>query len=176
MMLKLFWVLLVANFFKESFGSGANETTANLTESLHTPANRTFTKLPLRLGDSRSFHLSSDKANFFRALVNCQQAKFQLAAILSENDEHDLNYALEDVSDGSRFWLSGTQLIDTKEQGNFYWFSGGSPVIYTKWLKGEPNSQLGNKSCIMWEQRASVGTGWSNNDCLLKAQYICQTV
>ncbi|KAF7281548.1 salivary C-type lectin 2-like [Rhynchophorus ferrugineus] len=158
MMSKLFLVALMAISLKGSTAASANFT---------------MIRLPSRLG-ATSYLLSSETANFFQAFVSCQESDMNLAAITTEVEASNLDFALRNTAkDGDSFWMSGSNLPDV-ETKQYYWFTGGKRAVYTDWLPGEPNDEEGVEHCLGWEQREGVGVGWNDFECTLEKKYICQ--
>ncbi|ENN76474.1 hypothetical protein YQE_06928, partial [Dendroctonus ponderosae] len=77
------------------------------------------------------------------------------------------------------YWLSGMNLGN----GNYYWASTGSPVIYTNWLPNQPDNarlnenHMRGENCIQWGiYNNSKTSAWNDLYCGLTLKYICQQV
>ncbi|KAF7275294.1 hypothetical protein GWI33_011896 [Rhynchophorus ferrugineus] len=75
------------------------------------------------------------------------------------------------------YWLSGTNLGN----GEFYWASTGTAVIYSKWLPNQPdNAKLQDndfkgENCIQWGiYNRSENAAWNDLECFHKLRYICE--
>ncbi|CAH1110862.1 unnamed protein product [Psylliodes chrysocephalus] len=70
----------------------------------------------------------------------------------------------------TRYWTSGTSLIDGK---NWVWFSTLKQIIYTNWLFGQPD--LPAERCIELQLQKSRGLQWNNLDCNIQLNFICES-
>ncbi|XP_030760682.1 perlucin-like protein [Sitophilus oryzae] len=124
------------------------------------------------------YHVSSDEQNWFQALIRCHNAGMELASIRSKTDYDNLDKYLKENGFKGGYWLSATNLGN----GNYYWASSGSAVIYSNWLPNQPdNAKLAEnkykgENCIQWGIYNSnpEPSGWNDMHCNYKIRYICQ--
>ncbi|XP_066139761.1 CD209 antigen-like protein D [Euwallacea fornicatus] len=125
------------------------------------------------------YHVSTDFQTWFQALINCRSAGMELASIITEKEEKDLETFLQQHQYTRGYWLSGTNLGN----GVFYWASTGSLVNYTKWLIDQPDNQQTGDSynvgehCIqfgLYNDSRKLNNGWNDMSCSAKLLYICE--
>ncbi|ERL89762.1 C-type lectin 37Da [Dendroctonus ponderosae] len=125
------------------------------------------------------YYVSTDLQNWFQALINCKSAGMELAAIPTRKHQNDLSDYLNTFGYKEGYWLSGMNLGN----GNYYWASTGSPVIYTNWLPNQPDNarlnenHMRGENCIQWGiYNNSKTSAWNDLYCGLTLKYICQQV
>ncbi|XP_076249936.1 salivary C-type lectin 1-like isoform X2 [Rhynchophorus ferrugineus] len=123
------------------------------------------------------YHVSSNAQNWFQAFIMCKNAGMDLASITSKDQHDKLEEYLKNNSYNRGYWLSGTNLGN----GEFYWASTGTAVIYSKWLPNQPdNAKLQDndfkgENCIQWGiYNRSENAAWNDLGCFHKLRYICE--
>ncbi|XP_060522053.1 C-type lectin 37Da-like [Cylas formicarius] len=124
------------------------------------------------------YHVSTDATNWFQAFINCKSAGMELASITTQEEQHNLEHFMKEHGYNEGYWLSGTNLGD----GNFYWASTGTKVVYAKWLQNQPDdaklaeNDYKGENCIQWGiYRSSPNPiGWNDLMCKYQLKYICQ--
>ncbi|GAB0096089.1 hypothetical protein DMENIID0001_115510 [Sergentomyia squamirostris] len=114
---------------------------------------------------SKTFYVSNDKRDWFRAQAECQIRNLVIATIKSK-DETDALYRTA-CSSRDYMWIGGY-----KYYGNWHWISTGELLKYTNWDKGEPNNKGGKENAL--EVRCKTRGGWNDKDPSAKRFYVCQ--
>ncbi|NWI90584.1 MRC1 protein, partial [Pitta sordida] len=113
------------------------------------------------------FMVHRDPKEWREALISCNESNGNLASIHNP-EEHgfilsQLGYQAED-----ELWIG---LNDLKTRMYFEW-SDGTPVTYTKWLRGEPTHEVnGQENCVVMAGKDGY---WADNACDRKLGYICR--
>ncbi|XP_050298406.1 macrophage mannose receptor 1-like [Anthonomus grandis grandis] len=134
---------------------------------------------PFSLTDMNlQYHVSTDAQTWYQALINCKGAGMDLVSINSAEEQERLEMFLKENGFNKGYWLSGTNLGN--DNNNYSWASTGEPVVYTKWLPGQPDNTIHEKNrgenCIQWGmyEESPEPAGWNDMFCRQKLQYICQ--
>lgn len=126
------------------------------------------------------YYVSTDMQNWFGALINCKSAGMELVSIPTEADQKNLERFMSQNGHHAGYWTSGTNLGN----GNYYWASTGSSVVYSTWLGNQPDNALlpendhKGENCIQWGIYHSSPNpiAWNDLGCTYKLRYICQEV
>ncbi|KFP00022.1 Macrophage mannose receptor 1, partial [Calypte anna] len=102
---------------------------------------------------------------FLEANKTCEQSKAHLATVESRNEQAFL-ISLTGLRSEKYFWIG---LSNTKEQGNFRWTTGETP-LFTNWNTAMPGKEQG---CV------AMGTGfaaglWDVVSCEKTANFLCK--
>lgn len=125
------------------------------------------------------YHLSMDEENWFQAGINCRGAGMELASLVNSEENEALYNLMTHFNSTTGYWLSGTNLGN----GIWYWYSTGSPIIYTNWLPGQPDNggspaNQSVESCLQWgiygQDPLAKLNGWNDLGCTRRLPYVCQ--
>eukprot|EP00964_Phaeocystis_antarctica_P115537 scaffold79477_cov84-Phaeocystis_antarctica.AAC.1 len=97
----------------------------------------------------------------------CQAAGLQLASVQSAEQNALLVAA---AAGNESVWIGGT---DAASEGAWVWSPSNTPLSYTNWQPGEPNSLGGPEDCL--EFYGDSGR-WNDKGCTSKKKHVCQTV
>ncbi|XP_050302545.1 collectin-12-like [Anthonomus grandis grandis] len=116
----------------------------------------------------KKFLISGYKTTFLDAFVTCKALGYQLASILNETDEAELNNT---VPIGKDYWLGAvyeqTQVFESK----WVWIHSLEPAEYANWNSGEP-SPGSTAFCV-----GRVYTGyWVSLPCNAQNLFLCQKI
>lgn len=115
-----------------------------------------------------SFH--AERKTYAAARADCQQRGGDIASIHSAEENAQ---AASLVGLGSDAWIGFT---DQRAEGTWVW-SDGSPVVYTNWAGGEPNSYLGDEDCAVFWSGGEYGRwydGYGSENCDAALPYVCR--
>ncbi|XP_076269554.1 salivary C-type lectin 2-like isoform X1 [Rhynchophorus ferrugineus] len=118
--------------------------------------------------------VSSEKVSFFEGYLRCRQMGLDPAEIITEQDQKDIEAALQSQNDISwelGFWIFATNL------GNYvsyYWLNSGLPIFYSTFAPGQPDNSLQKESCLQIFQIKKGVFAWNDMPCDYKLRFICQ--
>ncbi|XP_078328082.1 perlucin-like protein [Crassostrea virginica] len=114
----------------------------------------------------KCYKFSIKPENFQKAMRICYSFGSRLLEVKSKSEEQwiDLHILLLGYSYG--VWLG---FSDIQKEGQFVALSDRKRPHYINWWKGEPNNVSGNEHCVMYVKR----TGWNDEKCSLKLNYVC---
>lgn len=124
----------------------------------------------------KQFHISIDRANWFQAFINCKNAGMELASPENEEESKALDAYLNPIKGddwGNGFWLSGTNYNNPTSK-QFFWFSSGKRVIFTRWIEQEPDNYQGVQHNTLWGF-VNGRTGWGDANANATIRYVCET-
>ncbi|GFR87341.1 mannose-binding protein C [Elysia marginata] len=107
------------------------------------------------------YHQFDTKIRFSEAEAACASH----GAILSTSKSSAENDLLLRLRQGDA-WIG---LNDTSSENNFVW-SDGSPLIYARWHRGEPNNWGSGEDCAVMRP----GGTWDDRSCGRKYRYFCK--
>ncbi|XP_030760679.1 C-type lectin 37Da-like [Sitophilus oryzae] len=122
----------------------------------------------------------NEPVNWFQALINCKGVGLELASVNSEEETKALQKFLTDNGYKDGYWLAGTRLGN----GDYYWATTGTKIIYTDWLRGQPDNAKTEYNKYEGEYCIQLGmptyspepNGWNDLGCNNPMPYICQAV
>ncbi|CAG9767242.1 unnamed protein product [Ceutorhynchus assimilis] len=128
--------------------------------------------------ECQKYVVSLEPVNWYQALINCKNAGMELASIHSEQEQNDLDKFLRTNGYDKGYWLAGTK----EGNGQFYWATTGTKMIYTKWLDGQPDDAkfdtnfYEGEHCVCWgfPSYRPEPIGWNDMTCFNNISYICQ--
>ncbi|XP_039949399.1 hepatic lectin-like [Bactrocera tryoni] len=87
--------------------------------------------------------------NWFSAALYCRNYDMDLAVIESAAEMNALSYLTTNEGHlGLYFWLGVTDLA---EEGKFMSLKDVRPMLYAKWVKGQPDDAGQNEDCVhLW--------------------------
>ncbi|XP_030751176.1 perlucin-like [Sitophilus oryzae] len=116
-----------------------------------------------------------ESLGFFDAYINCKQNKLEPAEVHTEEEEIQLESALERAGAKAgwqnAYWIFGIKL---KNKPFFYWMDSGVRVTYDKYWPGEPTNYNGTEDCLDIFKNDNGNFGWNDVPCNLHFKYICQ--
>ena len=116
---------------------------------------------------SGTYTLMHGTVSWAAADAACQAAGLQLASVHSAAQ----NALLVTAAAGNRVWIGGT---DAAREGAWVWSPSNTPLSYTNWYPGEPNSgNQGGEDCVM-AYSSLHGGRWNDAPCTQKLKYVCQ--
>lgn len=124
-----------------------------------------------KVGSKYYLRNTGETMNWFAAAHFCRTYDSDLITIESANEMEALTAHLNEIGDKKkRYW---TAVNDLSVEGKFVSLTNGGPIIYKKWLKGEPNNDLENEDCVEIGRQDSV---FYMNDfaCMGKFYVICE--
>ncbi|XP_069504437.1 macrophage mannose receptor 1-like [Ambystoma mexicanum] len=115
----------------------------------------------------RCYKLHRDTKLWEEALLSCRKEEGDLASV---HNVEEFSFIISQLGyqPTDELWLG---LNDLKVQMLFEW-SDGTPVLYTKWLRGEP-SHYNNRQEDCVSMKGEEGL-WADNMCDKKLGYICK--
>eukprot|EP00964_Phaeocystis_antarctica_P112908 scaffold77025_cov69-Phaeocystis_antarctica.AAC.1 len=114
---------------------------------------------------SHAYTLMSGALSWGGASAACLREGLQLATVQSAAQ----NELLFTVAAGNQVWIGGT---DAASEGAWVWNPSNTPLSYTNWHPGEPNSHGSGEDCMdFW---GHVDGKWNDNRCTRKYKYVCQ--
>ncbi|XP_076269574.1 C-type lectin mosGCTL-7-like isoform X1 [Rhynchophorus ferrugineus] len=87
---------------------------------------------------ANKYVVSNQRVTFHEAHSRCRQYGLDLAEILSESDEKEIEQALlpiKDLGTFDGFWIFASNLADKK---NYYWLNSNLPLFYSAFYQGQP--------------------------------------
>ena len=65
-------------------------------------------------------------------------------------------------------WIGGT---DAASEGTWKWSSTGTPLSYTNWRQGQPNSWNGDQDCVEVDSSGE----WNDHNCANeRLKFVCE--
>ncbi|XP_069715635.1 macrophage mannose receptor 1-like isoform X4 [Phaenicophaeus curvirostris] len=113
------------------------------------------------------YMIHRDSREWREALISCNKSNGNLASIHNLK-EHGFILSQLGYEDADELWIG---LNDLNTQMYFEW-SDGTPVTYTKWLRGEPTHSINSQEdCTIMAGKDGY---WADSACDRKLGYICR--
>ncbi|XP_051718654.1 galactose-specific lectin nattectin-like isoform X2 [Ctenopharyngodon idella] len=112
----------------------------------------------------RCYKYISQPANWITAERNCQSLGANLASVRNKLENNFLLSLLP--TSVTRSWVGAH---DGVQEGQWFW-SDGTPFLYTNWCSGEPNNQR-PENCL--EINWTSNRCWNDAPCSILKSYLC---
>ncbi|NWH78351.1 MRC1 protein, partial [Piaya cayana] len=113
------------------------------------------------------YMIHRDSREWKEALISCNESNGNLASI-HNLEEHGFILSQLGYEDADELWIG---LNDFNTRMYFEW-SDGTPVTYTKWLRGEPTHSINSQEdCVIMAGKDGY---WADSTCDRKLGYICR--
>ncbi|TRY77121.1 hypothetical protein TCAL_05677 [Tigriopus californicus] len=155
------------NLIKANVSQSLDKMKTSLLETIKTDPS--FQEVLLPKSPVYEFPHSDKRMTYNEALQYCAQKGGHLPMFQSSNPEPEYATLLAKATERNieLFWLGAT---DIGNEGLFTW-SDGTPMVFTRWNRKEPNNHNGNEHCV--EVRTSSRV-WNDSSCEKKRRVICQ--
>ncbi|XP_078132455.1 ladderlectin-like isoform X1 [Sander vitreus] len=117
---------------------------------------------------NRCFRYIPTPMTWAKAEKNCESMGGNLASVRNIMEYHKLQRLITTSShEYKETWIGGT---DAQEEKQWFW-SDGTPFLYSNWCVGEPNNAWGNQNCL----QINVGAQkcWDDLQCHNQRPSVC---
>ncbi|XP_073822125.1 lectin subunit alpha-like [Musca autumnalis] len=121
-----------------------------------------------------SYYIEYDwRYNWFEASHACARMGMKLVEIQDYNKQADVERSLRaSIGDRGIFWIGANDEYKSSSRNRpFYWSSSGARVIFTHWMRDEPNNYHGGQHCISMENFE-----WNDKGCTESFGFICEKI
>ena len=94
-------------------------------------------------GESRRYEVIEERMTWKEAEAYCEERGGHLATVESEAEYMDI-LDVADTTSRNVLWMGAN-----RESGAFEWVNGEGGLIYTNWMKGEPNDETGDEDYLV---------------------------
>ena len=111
------------------------------------------------------------KLTWSDARKHCLSIKGDLASIANAKEQKLIKDVVNRLKKNEEFWIGAN---DLEKERRFQW-SDGTPFLFTKWWRGEPNNRgsRGSEDCVHLKKRG-YGRFWNDLACRFKHAFLCK--
>ncbi|KAF7284213.1 hypothetical protein GWI33_022462 [Rhynchophorus ferrugineus] len=132
-------------------------------------------KITVAWNDSVKLVVSKESTTFLDAYLRCHQYGYDAFEILSEEDERQVEYALNSHSTITSGWQNGYWIfaLNLGKSSNYYWLESGKPLIYSIFSPGQPDN-ADPHNCLLISKTTNGSFEWHDVRCDQKLRFICK--